>query len=281
MTPLSHKWKNLHPLLNQDALAPCNMAPSHECSRCRLKICQLTDPCSYCGKAIQQECQPVRKPVGRPAKPPDPSRPRRRASQEKATEGMQLLSSLIPCAFCNRGIFEDDVYCRHCAHLQKQGSAVDGASKVKTIYLASDLGLSERGRQTLLPPVIDALKGLGLHVHASSDRSEVVKTAGAGWAYSLGQEDFVHIAQAGAIFVMIRSYPPNEGVMVELGIAIALGKPTFLFQDDTRRTVGDEEYPLSLKLFAGMPRDVWRDHYYTSLEEIAAPGKALARWARQ
>ena len=69
--------------------------------------------------------------------------------------------------------------------------------------------------------------------------------------------------------------------MVDLGIATALGKPAFLFRDDTRGTVGYEEYPMNLKLFVGMPRDDWRDHYYTSIEEIAAPGKALARWARQ
>ena len=281
MTPLSHKWKNLHPLLNQDALAPCNMAASHECRRCRLKICQLTDPCSYCGKAIRQECQPVRKLAGRPPKPPDPSKPRRRASQEKAADGIQLLSSLIPCAFCNRGIFEGDVYCRHCGHPQKQNGAVERASKAKSIYLARDLGLPEREKETLLSPVITALQRLGLEVRGSVDRSELAKPPKPGWAYQLGQQDFTYIAQADAVFVIVRGYPADEGVMVDLGIATALGKPTFLFRDDTRRTVGDEEYPLNLKLFAGMPRDDWRDHYYTSIEEIAAPGKALARWARQ
>ena len=205
-----------------------------------------------------------------------PAKPRRRASRQKAAEGMQLLDALTSCASCNHGIFESDAYCRHCGRSQEESDAGDQPSKVKTIYVASDLALSERERKTSLPPVIDALKSLGLDVHASSDLSEVVKSAGAGWAYSLGQEDFVHIAQAGAIFVMIRSNPPDEGVMVELGIAIALGKPTFLFQDVTRRTLVDEEYPLNLKLFAGIPRDAWRDHYYTSMEDITAPGKALA-----
>ena len=32
-------------------------------------------------------------------------------------------------------------------------------------------------------------------------------------------------------------------------------------------------------LFTGMPRRRWRDYYYTSIEEIGAPDKALARWA--
>ena len=67
--------------------------------------------------------------------------------------------------------------------------------------------------------------------------------------------------------------------MVELGIAVALGKPTFLFRDDFRRATDSEEYPLNLMLFTGMPRQGWRDYYYTSIEEIGAPDKALARWA--
>ncbi len=57
------------------------------------------------------------------------------------------------------------------------------------------------------------------------------------------------------------------------------GKPTFLFRDDLRRATDSEHYPLNLMLFTGMPEDGWGDWYYTSLEEIAAPDKALARWA--
>ena len=69
--------------------------------------------------------------------------------------------------------------------------------------------------------------------------------------------------------------------MVELGIAIALGKPTFLFRDDFRRATDSEKYPLNLMLFTGMPEHGWQDYYYTSLEEIASPDKMLARWAAE
>ena len=75
--------------------------------------------------------------------------------------------------------------------------------------------------------------------------------------------------------------PPDEGVMVELGMAIALGKPTFLFRDDFRRVTDSEEYPLNLMLFTGIPEQGWRDYYYTSVAEIASQDKALARWARR
>ena len=75
------------------------------------------------------------------------------------------------------------------------------------------------------------------------------------------------------------AFRPDEGVMVELGMAIAQGKPTFLFRDDFRRVTDSEEYPLNLMLFSGMPRESWRDYYYTSVEDIANPYKALAKWA--
>ena len=73
---------------------------------------------------------------------------------------------------------------------------------------------------------------------------------------------------------------PMNGVMVELGAAIALGKPTFLFRDDFRRCTDSEDYPLNLMLFAGLPAQGWQDFVYTSLDEICNPAKALAVWAR-
>ena len=67
--------------------------------------------------------------------------------------------------------------------------------------------------------------------------------------------------------------------MVELGMAIALGRPTFLFRDDFRRITDSGQYPLNLMLFTGLPEEGWRDFYYTSVAEIVSPEKALARWA--
>jgi hypothetical protein len=45
------------------------------------------------------------------------------------------------------------------------------------------------------------------------------------------------------------------------------------------RTPYSEHYPLNLMLFTGLPEQGWEDWYYTSIEEIASPDKALARWA--
>ena len=143
----------------------------------------------------------------------------------------------------------------------------------KTIYLANPYGFSAQQKALLLPEIADALAGLGLEVWEPFQRNNQVDFTQPGWAYRVAQADARDVRAADAIFAVVNGAPPDEGVMVELGIAIALGKPTFLFRDDFRRVTDSEEYPLNLMLFAGMPRVGWQDYYYTSVAEIAAPGK--------
>ena len=150
----------------------------------------------------------------------------------------------------------------------------------KTIYLANPYGFSRQQRETLLPPIVAALRDVGLDVWEPFARNNQGGVSDAGWAYSIGQADLRDVAMADAIFAVVNGVPPDEGVMVELGVAIALGKPTFLFRDDWRRVTDSEHYPLNLMLFAGLPKDGWQDYFYTSLEEITAPDKPLALWAR-
>ena len=151
----------------------------------------------------------------------------------------------------------------------------------KTIYLANPYGFSAQQRALLLPQIVDALETIGLEVWEPFQRNNQVDFSQPGWAYEIGQADYKDVRDADAIFAVVNGTPPDEGVMVELGIAIAMGKPTFLFRDDFRRVTDSEEYPLNLMLFTGMPREKWRDYYYTSIEEIAAEDKALARWVRE
>ena len=151
----------------------------------------------------------------------------------------------------------------------------------KTIYLANPYGFSQQQKTTLLPPIVAALESLGLEVWEPFARNNQEDFLEAGWAYRIGQKDFADVVNSDATFAVVNGVPPDEGVMVELGMAIALGKPTFLFRDDFRRATDSEEYPLNLMLFTGMPADGWREYYYTALDEITAPEKALARWARK
>ena len=46
-------------------------------------------------------------------------------------------------------------------------------------------------------------------------------------------------------------------------------------------TLDSEQYPLNLMLFTGMAQEGWEDYFYTSVEEITSPEKALARWAKR
>ena len=95
----------------------------------------------------------------------------------------------------------------------------------------------------LLPPIVSALEELGLEVWEPFARNNQVDFSEAGWAYRIGQRDTEDVAEADAIFAVVNGVPPDEGVMVELGMAIALGKPTFLFRDDFRRVTDSEQYP--------------------------------------
>lgn len=150
----------------------------------------------------------------------------------------------------------------------------------KTIYLANPYGFSLQQKKLLLPQLTCALQDLGLEIWEPFARNNQVDFSEDGWAYQIGQADRRDVEEADAIFAVVNGVPPDEGVMVELGMAIALGKPTFLFRDDHRRATESEEYPLNLMLFTGLSQHSWRDSFYTSVEEIASPKKALWRWAK-
>ena len=151
----------------------------------------------------------------------------------------------------------------------------------KTIYLANPYGFSEQQRSLLLPPIIAALEELGLEVWEPFTRNNQVDFSQERWAYEVGQKDYSDVVESDAIFAVVNGVPPDEGVMVELGMAIALKKPTFLFRDDFRRASDSGYYPLNLMLFTGLPETGWQDYYYTSVSEITSPDKALARWASE
>ena len=149
---------------------------------------------------------------------------------------------------------------------------------MKRIYLASPYGFSEQQKRDLLPAFVEKLTELGAEVWEPFARNNQVDFSEEGWAYKVGQADLRDVRESDAIFAIVNGTPPDEGVMVELGAAIALGKPTFLFRDDFRRCTDSERYPLNLMLFTGLPAEGWEDSYYTSLDEIGAPDKALVKW---
>ena len=148
----------------------------------------------------------------------------------------------------------------------------------RRIYLASPYGFSAQSKRLLLPEFVSALASLGLEVWEPFARNGQIDLAEPGWAYRVAQRDLQDVRDADALFAIVNGTPPDEGVMVELGAAIALGKPTFLFRDDFRRCTDSEQYPLNLMLFAGLPEVGWDHFVYSDLNEITDPSKGLVRW---
>jgi len=87
------------------------------------------------------------------------------------------------------------------------------------------------------------------------------------WAYDVGQADKSDVENCDIIFAIVNGIP-DEGVMIELGMAIALRKKIYLFRDDFRRCTDSGEYPLNLMIFCGLPKDNWRDSFFESVDEI-------------
>jgi nucleoside 2-deoxyribosyltransferase len=148
----------------------------------------------------------------------------------------------------------------------------------KTLYLASPYGFSAQQKSLLLPPIVQALETLGAEVWEPFARNNQVDFSQKGWAYQVAQADLRDVKECDGIFAVVNGTPPDEGVMVELGVAIALNKAVFLFRDDFRRCTDSEEYPLNLMLFAGLPAQGWQHSFYNSIEEISLQSKALYEW---
>ncbi len=148
----------------------------------------------------------------------------------------------------------------------------------KTLYLANPYGFSAQQRRGPLQELAAALESMGAEVWEPFARNNQIDRTSPNWAYRIGQADLRDVREADGLFAVVNGCPPDEGVMVELGMAIAWGKPVFLFRDDFRRCTDSEGYPLNLMVFTGLPENGWEDSWYTSIEELADPDKALAQW---
>ena len=151
----------------------------------------------------------------------------------------------------------------------------------KTLYLASPYGFSDHWRVKLLPDFVSKLESMGVNVLEPFFRNSHVDIAKPGWANKVACSNFKDLINSDGLFAIVNGSPPDEGVLVELGAAIALGKPTFLFRDDLRKCCDSDEYPLNLMIFKGIPYDNWNDYYYRSLEEIDNKNKAICKWLKK
>ena len=149
----------------------------------------------------------------------------------------------------------------------------------KKLYLANPYGFSEQTKK-LLNEFVKIFNDLNIDVYEPFERTKhLIKKEGE-WAYDLARGNFDDLKKCDGIFAIVNGTPPDEGVMIELGIAIALKKEIFLFRDDFRNCSDSDQYPLNLMLFLGLPRDNWKNYYFESLEEISSNSKAFLDWAK-
>ena len=149
----------------------------------------------------------------------------------------------------------------------------------KKLYLANPFGFSKQTK-SLLYEFIKIFNDFNVEVYEPFERNKQIKKEGA-WAYELAQSNLSDLHKCDCIFAVVNGTPPDEGVMIELGIAIALKKDIFLFRDDFRNCADSNQYPLNLMLFLGLPRDNWKKYYFESLEDIKSNKKGFVEWANK
>ena len=150
----------------------------------------------------------------------------------------------------------------------------------KRLYLANPYGFSKQTKN-LLHEFINIFEDLNIEVYEPFERTKnLIKKEGE-WAYDLAKSNFNDLQKCDCIFAIVNGTPPDEGVMIELGIAIALKKDIFLFRDDFRSCSDSNEYPLNLMLFLGLPRKNWKNYYFESLQDIKSNKKGFVEWTKK
>ena len=150
----------------------------------------------------------------------------------------------------------------------------------KKLYLANPYGFSQQTKK-LLNEFINIFNDLNIEVFEPFERTKHIMQKEGEWAYDLARSNFYHLEKCDSIFAIVNGNPPDEGVMIELGIAIALKKKIFLFRDDFRNCSDSNQYPLNLMLFLGLPRDNWKKYYFESLNDISSNKKGFVEWAKK
>ena len=148
----------------------------------------------------------------------------------------------------------------------------------KKLYLANPYGFSKQTKN-LLYEFINIFNDLNIEVYEPFERTKILLQKKDNCAYDMAKSNFHDLKNCDCIFAIVNGTPPDEGVMIELGIAIALKKDIFLFRDDFRNCSDTNQYPLNLMLFLGLPRDNWKKYYFESLEEIKSNEKGFMEWA--
>ena len=149
----------------------------------------------------------------------------------------------------------------------------------KKLYLANQYGFSKQSKN-LLTAFIKIFEDLNIEVYEPFERTKHLINRKKDWAYQVANSNLNDLKSCDCLFAIVNGNPPDEGVMIELGIAIALQKKIFLFRDDFRNCSDSDQYPLNLMLFVGLPKENWSKNYLESLDDINSSKKNFLKWAQ-
>ena len=89
----------------------------------------------------------------------------------------------------------------------------------KKLYLANPYGFSKQTK-SLLNEFINIFNDLNIEVYEPFERTKQIIQKKDNWAYNLAESNFHDLKECDCIFAIVNGNPPDEGVMVELGIEL-------------------------------------------------------------
>jgi len=150
-----------------------------------------------------------------------------------------------------------------------------------TLYIANSLGFGTHTREHMLRDVVATVRDMGFRViepfHDNNEKSlEMERTVEQ--EFEVAGQDVESTVAADGVLCIVSSPVPDEGAMIEVGIAMALKKPVFYLNDDFRFRPNGRCLPMNLMLFSHARPNTWEQYYYTSLDSLRDPQKALHKW---
>ena len=150
-----------------------------------------------------------------------------------------------------------------------------------TLYIANGLGFSSSARTSVLSSIVRTVTKMGYDViepFQDNNELDLSRERNVAVEMEIARRDVDGVRRADGVLCVVSSPVPDEGVMIEVGLAIAWSKPVFILNDDFRYSPSNTVLPMNLMLFAGMNAETWRKYYYTSVDDLENAQKALGEW---
>lgn len=150
-----------------------------------------------------------------------------------------------------------------------------------TLYIASGLEFHTHARDGMLRDVVKAVRDMGFGVidpFADNNQLSRAQELTVEQELTIANLDVTGVRGADGVLCIVSSSIPDEGSMIEVGMAMAWGKPVFYLNDDVRHRPKEGHLPMNPMLFCHTSSDTWRQYYYTSVDGLRDPQKALHKW---